>query len=247
MKRLLLFSLCLFITGSIFGQFWFLMEDHVKPSMVEEYEAAMKEYMAFLRENDFSYPVEILQSSDLHYYYNINIKPEMAELDNIEAAFKKVIDADPDRFKEILSKFENTWFYSNTMCYYLEPDLCYIPEEPEYGEDNMPYQQVWFCRVMFNRTDEFNELLKEFYALSKEKGIKYPTYIYRGHIGTKDGTYLIVSPAKNPADLWEADQETWKLVGEEGSRINKALIKLIDNMEVKDIWWLKEYSYTPGK
>ena len=236
-----------FLIQSANSQVFYLNEDHVKPSKVEDYEAALKAYVDFLSANNYPFSFEILKSSDLVYYLYTPMRSTYADLDSISNALGRTIAKDTLGWNKMFSKFNDTYYFNKASCYYFAANLSYTPNEPAIEEDEMTYQEVWFIQIKLGTAGKVNSLLKEYVDLCVEKGVRNPMFVYRGLIGMNQGTYIITSPAKNPGDLWQSEQETYELLGEGGKEISSQIMKFIDKMEVKQLWWLKKYSYTPKK
>lgn len=236
-----------FLVQSASSQVFYLNEDHVKPSKVDEYEIALKEYIDILSTNNFPFPITVNQSTDLVYYISAQIRNTYADIDSITFAFNRIANKDTDAWDNMFNKFNDTYSINKTSCYYFAPALSYIPEEPALAADESIYQEAWFIQIKLGTAAKFNALLKEYVALCKEKGVGYPMNVYRGLIGMNQGTYILCSPAKDPADLWQSEKMTAELLGERGKEIGAQIMKFVDKMEVKDLWWLKKYSYTPTK
>lgn len=227
------------------AQVFQIVEDHVKPHMLEQYDAAAKEYMAFLSANEYAYPVEVYRSRDLHYYYLSPMESTFAELDSIRIATSEVAQKDPDGWDKLFSQFNDTYNYSRTTVQYLSNSLSYIPENMASLDDETVCFQLWFVQVRLGQGPRFTELMKEFNALCSDYDVPYSFYTYMGLMGMDQGTYILSTPGKDPADIWEIHMKTLEMVGEEGRKINNQLLETLDKMEVKHIWWLKNLSYKP--
>ncbi|MCA1757035.1 MAG: hypothetical protein LC649_06220 [Bacteroidales bacterium] len=250
MKNLRIFILIAFCSAFIplqdnNAQVYKMDVDHVKPSMNNEYQAALKEYVDFLTTGDFAFPLEVYRSRDLHYYVISQIKPSYIYLDSIVMSLGDMGEKDPEGWTEMFSKFYGTYNTSRDMCYYFASNLSWLPEEPAVAYEDLVCMEVWFVQVTLGKAKDLNRLLTEYNSLRKEKEVPYPLYVYRGLIGMDQGTYMLVNPGLNPADIWNSGIKAYEMLGKEGERLNKQMMKLLDNIEVKYLWYLKDFSYKP--
>lgn len=225
------------------AQVYYMVVDHVKPSKQAQYEATSIEYTEFLKTNEFEFSVDAYRSRDLHYYYVTPIEPTFAELDSIMLAYGKLADKDEEGYKRIFSGFNDTYFDCKTMCYYFSEGLSYVPEEPALSDEEMICYELWTIQVRLGQAQNLNKLLKEYKALCKENNVPYPSYVYSGLIGMDQGTYMLVTPGKDPADIWESNVKTREMLGDEVKTISSRLMELLDEMEVTHIWWQEKLSY----
>ena len=228
------------------AQVFNMVVDDVKPSMIQEYEEALKGYMEFMTENDYSMPIEVYSSRELRYYYATPMEFSYADLDTIWMAMNEVTEKDQEGFDEIFSKFFGTYNTSKSYCMYLSKSLSYIPEEEADEGEELHFLEVWTAQVTLGKAEELHKLIKEYNAICKENNVTLPIWVYRGLIGMDQGTYVIVSPGKNPADLWKKNVEAYKMLGEEGHEVNDKILKLFDKMELEHIWYRKDLSYKPA-
>lgn len=250
----MLIPMCLLLACSAFAQepekelsVYYVTEDWVKPSMIVEYEAALKDYVRFMAEGEFPYAISILRTEDFHYYIISPIKGTYTECDSIDAAASRIARNNQEGYRAMFSKFNDTYFSSKSYVNYLARNISYFPAEPRIKGDEERFCQIWFVKVKLGQQAKFIELMKEYNALGESKNNPNPYTLYRGALGMEQNMFILLIPAKDPADLWNSSLNEQELLGEEGRKINMALMKLIDQATVQYGWWMTSMTYIPGK
>ena len=188
-------------------QLWFVEDDLVKPAMVSQFEAVIKEFNAAMW-TQFNWPwaMETYATEDFHYY----LCYPMASLTDLDKAFSI--------FNEILGKFgEQKWGALNrklgdtiesikqsTVTF--SPELSYVPEKPRLKLEEMKFVYWGFCYVLPGREKEFEAQFKKIAALFKARNVDSGFNTWVGGIGADLPLYLYTEVGKSPADFFLASE-----------------------------------------
>ena len=227
------------------AQAYYLLDVAVKPSMIAEYEAAVKVYLPLNAEYKATYPWYAFSVEDFHYYFVIPVE-NLADIDNM---FKEDSELEKkmgeEKSKEIGKLFAGTYEYVHTYIIYHRPDLSYTPESPRLQPEEANYRKwIWYY-IQPDKAEEYEEILKKFIPLAQSKNVSDGYNIYSGGIGMDMPAYLVAFSAKSAADFETHYEKAWELLGEEGKALMQKMFALTRELEVKTGWFRPELSYLP--
>ena len=227
------------------AQAFYILEVAVKPSMISEYEAVVKELVSLNSQYKATYPWNGFSADDFHYYFGIPVE-DLADIDNMykeDSELEKKIGE--EKSKEIEKGFAGTYEYVRTFMLYHSPDLSYAPESPRLQSEEANYRLwIWYY-IQPDKEKEFQEVLKKFVPMAKSKSITDGYNIYVGGMGLDIPVYLVEFRAKSPADFETNNEKAWKLLGEEGKALLQKLFALTREREIKAGWFRPDLSYMP--
>lgn len=218
-------------------------DELVKPSMVSEYEAAIKEYMALCAESEYKYPIYAYSTRDFHYYYVTPIEFKYSELDSIRKYGKKNYSANPEKWDAVWEKFEGTYEYYIPKLIVQNEELSYKPENPRLNSEERMFYYWMFCYVLPTKTSEFKDVLKKWKELYKNKNISDGFNVYWGAMGVEQPLYIVIMSGKDNADFWNQASLRRETLGEEAKQLWKEGGKLLRKYETKEGWYRPDLSY----
>jgi hypothetical protein len=227
------------------AQAYNLLDVAVKPSMIAEYEAAVKEAVSLNSQYKATYSWYGFSADDFHYYFSVPVE-NLADVDNM---FKEDSELEKkmgeEKSEEIGKLFAGTYEYVRSYMLYHSPDLSYTPESPRLQPEEANYRQwIWYY-ILPDKEKEFQEILKKFVTLAQSKNVTDGYNIYSGGIGMDIPAYLVAFSAKSAADFETHYEKAWELLGEEGKVLMQKLIALTRERELKTGWLRPELSYLP--
>jgi hypothetical protein len=227
------------------AQAYYALEVVVKPSMIAEYEAAVKEVVSLNSEYNATYPWYGFSADDFHYYFFIPVE-NLADVDKMFKEDNKLEKKmGEEKSKEIGRRFAGTYEYVREFMLYHSPDLSYTPESPRLKPEEANYRQwIWYY-IQPDKEKEFQEILKKFVTLAQSKNVIDGYNIYSGGIGMDVPAYLVAFSAKSAADFETHYEKAWELLGEEGKALMQKVIALTRERELKTGWFRPELSYLP--
>jgi len=229
-------------------QLFFVEDDVVKPAMVPQFEAALKEFIASMW-TPFSWPwtMETYATEDFHYF----LCYPMASLTDLDKAFSV--------FNEILGKFgEQKWDalnrkmgdateYIKQSTVTFSPELSYVPEKPRLKPEEMKFVYWGFCYVLPGREKEFEAQFKKIAAICKAKNVDSGFNTWVGGIGTDLPFYLYTELGKSPADFFLNEEKVMKLIDPEVTQLWNKTLALMRKYEFKMGTFRPDLSYYPVK
>lgn len=225
----------------------YLLKVAVKPSMIHQYETAVKELVALYKQYKGTYPWHGFSADDFLYYFDMPVE-NLADLEKMFQEDEEIAKKwGEEKSKEIDKSFAGTYEYVHSSMYYYRKDLSFIPEEPRLKSEEANYRLWAFYYVQPDKDKEFQDVLKKFIALYKEKNVAEPYYIYVGGMGTEMPVYVVAFISKSAADFWTHNEKTCELIGEEGKALSQKVISLVRKRDIKTAWYRPELSYIPEK
>ena len=224
----------------------FLIQDVVvKPSMVSEYEAVVKEWTAQFKKHKFPYPCAAYSTNDFHYYFLNPIK-NYADVDNWEKAWDELgKKMGKEQSQALMKLFDDTWEYTKFATYYQVPELSYTPEKPRLKPEETKFTILHFCYIQAGKENEFEKILKEAVALYKSKNIPDGYNIFAGDTGAELPVYVIAEGGKSPSDYYSQAEKNYALLGEEEKALSKKMLAILRKYESKSGWARPDLSYMP--
>jgi hypothetical protein len=228
------------------SQLYLIAEFIIKPSLVGPYEAVVKEFFELQAEHNFAYPINGFNMDDFHYFYGIPLK-NYDELDEFFKAKKEhIAKVGSPKWQELIQRESAAYEYYKYALYLYEPDLSYAPENPRLKPEEMSFISYQFCSVLPGRDKEFKEVLKEWAALHREKGIADGFETYKGDIGTEKPFYILCMRAKSAEDYRIQENKIFEIFGEEKvMKLREKTAALLRKYEKKTGWSRQDLSYVP--
>jgi hypothetical protein len=228
------------------SKLYFVEEAAVKPSMLSEHEAAIKEMVGFSSEHKYPYPWYAYNTDDFHYYYVFAVE-NLSEIENVFKAWGEVMKKLPnEQLQALMKNYQSTYEYAKYFMFRHRLDLSYTPESPRLkpGEANFTY---WgFCYLLPGKEKEFEKICREFAVLDKSNNRPDGWNTYVGDIGMDMPLYFWTMHMKNAADFWNQDEINTKKVGEEKvMELWKRTLAMCRKYEYKTGWFRPDLSYLP--
>lgn len=254
MKTKKIFFVCSFLLVFILSaysqektfQVYYVVEDYIKPSMVFEYEETLKELIQYHKDYKFELPVFVFKTDDNYYYYSYPVEPKFAALDSINKLYSKLGSNDKDRWKGIFAKFKGTYNYSRSFLIVHNMEHSYSPEEDE-SEKN--YREFTYVYGNVGMEDEFKDACKEWVKIFDENDLPLGFDTYTGYTGTEQPFFMWITRAESPIDFWTKAEINNKFFEENEKHLElwKKTLKTIRKIEVRNAWYVPDYSYVPEK
>ncbi len=228
-------------------QLYFVEDYLVKPSMVAQFEGALKEaYNTIFTPNAWPWSIETYSTEDFHYYLLYRFE-NMADIDKAFAAFAEILGKIGVEKWDILNgKMGDATEYYKQGTVTLSPELSYSPETPRLKPEEAKLVYWGFCYVLPGREKEFEAQLKKIVALHYAKKVLQGFNGWIGGLGTDLPLYFYSETAKSGADLFLASEEAMKLIDPEATRIWNSMLALMRKFESKMGSFRPDLSYAPA-
>jgi len=218
--------------------------DHVKPSMIAEYERISKELIAQSKKHNSNFGWLTLVTDEFDYFYVSPIK-NMAQLDgNPFAGLAEKMGA--AEMGKIFSEMDKCYDDHINYVITLDKELSYMPNGITQTPEGQPFRKNTLYYVAPQNYAAAEQLAKDFKALYTKKGSKVNYRIYRSGYGS-DGTYFMVAiAAKDAMEYERMDAENAQLLGAEGQQLAGRLLSLISKTKTITGAIRADLSYMPS-
>jgi hypothetical protein len=228
-------------------QLYFIEDYVVKPSMVPQFEATLKEIMATVyKPYNWPWPMETYATEDFHYY-SLYPFESLTEIDKAFAIFYEILGKFGAQKWDVLNrKTGDTIDSLKQGTVTLSPELSYIPEKPRLKPEETKFVYWGFCYVLPGKEKDFEEQFKRIVALFKAKKIANGFNTWIGGLGTEQPFYFYTETGKSPADFFLTSEKTMKLVDPDVTNIWNAVLGLMRKYEFKMGSYRPDLSYAPA-
>jgi hypothetical protein len=226
-------------------QLLYVDEYTVKPSMVDEFEAAIKEGVAFRTQHKYPYSLMTYSLNDFHYtfVYSLENYADITSMDKAGDELREKVGK--EKVQALSKKWVNFYEYYNESMVYLVPELSYTPENPRLksGDGNFIFWDIYYVHP--GKAAEFEEIIKKFISIFKDKKMTEGINVIVGDIGTDNPVFAFSLRAKDEADFYVHNDKMWEMLGEEGEMLYEKMLPLVRKNEVKQGWFRPDLSYVP--
>lgn len=231
-KILLLAILMVLATATMNAQQKFQVhEDVVKPSMIAEYEAVLKEMGELIKE----YPLEgvnmlVLRNNNNHYYYVSPIS-SMADLDKQTPIAQLYEKAGSEKVGKLLTRLDKCYDIEKDYIITLDADLSYMPNgitQTPAGENYREHYKIYIAPENRGAVKEKMKAIKNLYV---DKGSKLHYRVYKSGFGTESEYYMVSVAAKDEADMAAKATANDNLLGDERKKMMSELFENVLRIE----------------
>ncbi|MRX66157.1 hypothetical protein [Maribacter luteus] len=226
------------------NQAFYVHEDQVKPSMVQEYEQISKEFKEACTKHDLQDLSWEVASTSSGRYFNISPIKNMAELDkNVMAPLAEKMGE--EAFMDMFKRFNKCYDKHGDYIVYLNEELTYMPEGISITTEGQNYRKWHFLHVTPENIQNLKGKLKELKALFTKKGSKEYYRIYHNGFGNMGDYYIAILSAVDEEDYAKKSKANQVLLGEEGKMLFDEIFKYVSKYEVESGGMHPELAYSP--
>jgi hypothetical protein len=240
--RLLLQAALALAAGAGFAQehpsVYLIHQEVVKPSMVQAYEAAAKEFAAMVVRNKALVPhftYAALAGDDFVYTYVAPI-PNSSGIDAIRQDFGQLAQKEGPAFAELMKREGASQEYVKEWVVGLAPELSYAPAAPRLRREDMRYFHYDVYYVMADRGAEADALCKEFLAFFKSKNIPNGYRVFKPQVGPEMPAIIVEVGAKDPTDYETQSANDRVTLGEAGKALFAKAFAITRRFESRGAW-----------
>ena len=256
MKRLLLLTLVaaplIGLSGPAAAQesappvMYWVYQEFVKPSMLQEYEAAAKEMIDVMGSVSASGSVEYIaiSGSQFDYAYVMPIDG-FAGIDKIWQEWSAMVEAiGQEKWAEIEASSSKAVDHAQSTVLMLREDLSYNLEMTALTTDR-PFRAYTYWFGIPGKTSELEGVAKEYAELYEAKGLDHGWRIYQTVMGPDQPVYLVVETAADEADYHATAKKNREALGDEGMKLNQKALKYARRVEEQHGWIRPDLSFPP--
>lgn len=222
---------------------FFVIQEHVKPSMLQEYEALTKELIGELTAAGVADAQFVtISGPELGYTYVMQVEG-FAGIDAAHQAWEAAIAAvGKEKFMEMHGRFGEMMDHSAASVIMLREDLSYLPETVAITGD-VPFRKYYWYYTIPGKEMALEAVAKEYAALYESKGIETGWRIYQVVMGPDLPAYLVVLSAESEAAFIARSSEIEQLLGDDVQELYNKSMKTTRRLEVMEGWVRPDLSY----
>ncbi len=223
--------------------FW-VHEDHVKPAMVDEYEAVGKKLVDNLKKYNIQDESWITaQTDDLRYLY-VGALENMADLDR--QLFKSLGEQmGEEAMGSIFSEMDN--YYSKHFNYiiYMDPSLSYMPEGITQTPEGQNYRKFFYLHTTPANRSKLATAMKGIKDLYTSKGSKVNYRVYRSGFGAPNDFFMVAIAAPDAVTYEQNSVSNQALMGTDAKPAFDKVMEYVTKMEVVPGRMRPDLAYSP--
>lgn len=227
-------------------QAYTIHEDHIKPSMVMEYEKLAAEFKELMEKHNVQNADYLAVSNDEFVISYVSPIDNMADLD--KNFMEGITDqAAKDRLMDIFSSMDKCYDTLGDHILILDNELSYMPDGMSQTQEGMDYRTWYKYYVTPENRDAFIEKAKAFKDFKASKNSKRHYRVYRSGFGVSDAYFLVAISAKDAEQNAQARKADKELVGPDRKQYILDILKYASRFEVKNGWIRRDLSYMASK
>ncbi|MGZ5494045.1 MAG: hypothetical protein ACXW3E_11550 [Thermoanaerobaculia bacterium] len=255
MKRDLLALGLLFLAVSASGQatpekpqYFLIHEEMAKPSMLQQYEGASRDILATFKEKSADpkvFNANVFSTTEFQYIYVVPIA-NWGGLDVFQQSWMALSQTvGKDRWQSLMTRSNNAMWAYNEFVIVRRPDLSYTPANPRLKPEEQPFVHLQFYYLDAARSEESEQIAKDYVALFKAKNISDGFSVYQVLSGNDLPMLIASSRAKSAADYYANDEKVNATLGADVRALQARALAITRKFEVRDAMYRPELSY-PG-
>jgi len=223
-------------------QLWFMGHNVIKPSMMNELEADLKEMVAYSEKHNYQYPWYTLMTDNYHVYYAIPVK-DKNDIDEMFKTWGELAEKVGKPWQDMMEDYFNCYEYTGQFLLRHRPDISYNPEKTE-GEQEEANFYVWHIDYVYpGKEAEYEAIYKEWASMNKSLNYAGAYNLYAGEMGIEGPFYIGEASGKSLSQWYKGNEKFWEEVGKEGQERTDRRRKLIRKHETKHLWYRPDLSY----
>jgi hypothetical protein len=227
---------------------YLIHQEFAKPSMIEQYEAVTKEFVALVGRNKAAMPhfsFVAVSSDDFVYTYVVRIA-NFAGIDGIGQDFQAVGLKDGPALADITRRGGATTEQIREWVVSEMTEGSYAPASPRLRAAEVRFYHYDIYYLFPGRELDVEPLAKEFVALFKAKNVPNGYRLFRTEMGPEMPAIIVEVGAKDPADYYMQTQSDRTILGEAGKALFAKAFAMTRRLEQRGGWLRPDLSVMPA-
>ena len=227
-----------------------IFQEHVKPGMAEQYEAATRDLIGMLQ----SYQIdpekvnfETVFGPEVGYVFVIPVE-NFAGMDTVHENWmeaRKTVGE--ESWMATIAKAEAAVEHQECLFVSHRPDLSYQPEKPRLNPAEVKYIHYGFHYVIPGEGQKLEQVAKDYVALCKKLNVNTSWSVYEVVTGDDLPLYVVTHVGKSPADWYTHHEWVNEKLGEAGQELAARAQRLVRKYEEKFAVPRPDLSYPAGQ
>jgi hypothetical protein len=228
------------------NQAYWIHEDRVKPSMVEEYEQVAKDLVAACSENNIQDNSWLTVKQDDNTYLYITPIESLADLDvNGFATLEEKMGK--DKLAALFNRFNPCYNEHGDYVVYLNKILSYMPDGITQTVEGKSYRTFYYNYVTPSNNEYFFTALKKIKNVFTKNKSKLDYRVYKTGFGVMGTYYMVVISGVDAEKMAKAGNENRELIKDDFEPLLAEMSKYTWKNDEKTGWMREDLSYTPKK
>jgi len=228
-------------------QLYLMADIRVEVAKSPAFEADLMDLLAALGKHGFPVQFDTYSTDDSHYYIIYGLE-DYAGVDRWKTAWTDLVrKMGPDAFSALRRRLAAAELERDYRFWYFRTDISYLPQKERLRPEEIGYYTWDFVWLIPGAETEFEELNKDWIALSRSHGAGDPFLTYAGDLAPDGPVYCWFEYGKSAADYAQAEERFWTSLGDAGAALSKRTRALIERMETKTGRYRPDLSYAPGR
>jgi len=226
------------------NQLIWVSEFVVEPARSAEFEAVVKDWLAFYVEIKYPWSYTIYRTEDFHYYLLSPIK-DMAGLEEMMKTDMELAAKGGPKYEALLKRSRGSYSFMNNDLVVLRYDLSYLPEPPRVSTQDARFICWDYYYGLPGMEKESEQIAKDWQALYKSKNIPDGFLNYMLIMGPDMPLTVGARWGKDAADFNAADEFLRKTAGDAYTALADKTMALCRKYERRLGYLLEALSYWP--
>lgn len=227
------------------NELYALNEFIVEPAKSADFEAAMKEWVAFYAQNKYPWAYSVFRTDDFRYYMLGPLK-DMADLAQMMKTDMELMQKGGAQFNAMMKRTGAAMVFMNSGILVLRNDLSYTPATPRVKMEDATFICWDYYYGLPDKESEGEAIAKEWQALYKSKNIPDGFQTWMLMMGPDMPLYVAARWAKSPADFNAAEQSFINAAGAQYMPLVAKTMAVCRKFEVRKGYRLDALSYSPA-
>lgn len=218
--------------------------EHVKPSMMMEYEAAKREMNAMLAEVGADVQYMMISGPEMGYAHILMLPDGFNSMDPLREQWMKHIEAiGMERWMEVSAKADACVDRTAMIHAVYREDMSYIPEDPDITDTEVQFAQYHYIYVLPGAEQKMAEAAQKFKELYAEHGIRRGWNVYEHITGEDLPLFMVVEVGRDEAELAATIKKTQETLGEAGMELGYEAGKIFRKTKIMNGYPRFDLSY----
>lgn len=227
----------------------YLMADiQVEVARVGEYEAALKAFIAALKENAFPITFDTYATDDSRYYIIYGLESGYGAVDGLHRAWREAAaKIGLPKFQALHARMAAAELGRVFRFWTFRTELSFLPLPERLKPSEIGYY-IWdYIWILPDKEAEFEALDREWMTLSAARQAQDPFMTYQGGYGNEEPVYVWFEYGRSAADYALAEEKYWKSLGDAGAALSMRTRALIRRTGTKTGRYRPGLSYAPTR
>ncbi|UJH67767.1 hypothetical protein [Allomuricauda sp. SCSIO 65647] len=225
--------------------FW-IHEDVVKPSMVDDYEAICKDLTANMKKHNIQEVNVIVSNTIDDRYMWVSPISSMADIEKpIFATLAEKMGG--TAMADLFNKMDKCYDIEQNYIIHLDEELSYMPDGLTLTPEGEPYRKFHYFHYTPGDRAAVKEKVEAIKKMFEGKGSKLHYRVYKSGFGTRGEFYMVAVAAKDAADYAAKISSNNAMLGDEWQKLYNEFRSSLSKYEQFEAIMRPDMAYSPSQ